>query len=108
MFADYGQCETWLITAYSESQATTPQPSVVAREPNRAGARRSLLWLELPPSRNASKFDARLAAAHERVEDPAIASDAAALEEALRELADAQHESHDLYARWAELSEKAG
>ena len=29
-------------------------------------------------------------------------------EEALRELANAQQESHDLYARWAELSEKAG
>jgi len=52
--------------------------------------------------------DERLHAARERVEDPAIASDAAALEQALAELDAAQHESDALYARWAELTEKAG
>ena len=52
--------------------------------------------------------DARLMAARTRVEDPAIASDAAALQEALEELDRARQENDDLYARWAELTEKAG
>ena len=51
--------------------------------------------------------DARLAAARDRVEDPAIASDAAALQAALVELESAQEENDLLYARWAELTEKA-
>jgi ATP-binding cassette subfamily F protein uup len=51
--------------------------------------------------------DTRLAAARNRVEDPAIATNAAALEEALNELDAAQHENDALYARWAELTEKA-
>ena len=53
------------------------------------------------------KSDARLAAARARVEDPAIASDAAALQAALGELAAAQQENEALYARWAELTDKA-
>ena len=52
--------------------------------------------------------DARLHAARERVEHPEIASDAAALQQALAELDAAQHESDALYGRWAELTEKAG
>ena len=39
---------------------------------------------------------------------PAIATNAAALQEALTELDAAQHENDALYARWAELTEKAG
>ena len=52
--------------------------------------------------------DARLAAARHRVEDPKVAIDATALQAALAELDAAQHESDALYARWAELTEKAG
>ena len=52
--------------------------------------------------------DARLAAAHSRVEQPEIASNAAALQDALKEVDAAQHENDALYARWAELTEKAG
>jgi ATP-binding cassette subfamily F protein uup len=39
---------------------------------------------------------------------PEIATDAAALQVALAELDAAQHENDQLYARWAELTEKAG
>jgi len=42
------------------------------------------------------------------VEQPAIATDAAALQTALAELDAAQHENDALYVRWAELTEKAG
>jgi ATP-binding cassette subfamily F protein uup len=52
--------------------------------------------------------DARLAAARSRVEDPGIATDAKALQEALAEVEAAQEENDTLYARWAELTEKAG
>ena len=51
--------------------------------------------------------DERLAAARARVEEPAIASDAAALQAALGELESAQDENDSLYARWAELTDKA-
>ena len=52
--------------------------------------------------------DARLAAAREHVENPAIATDALELQKALGELDQAQHQNDGLYARWAELTEKAG
>ena len=52
--------------------------------------------------------DLRLQAAHARVDNPMIAVDAAALTPALAEMADAQDALDMLYARWAELTEKAG
>ena len=52
--------------------------------------------------------DTRLAVARDRVEHPDIASNATALQEALVELDAAQHENDALYARWAELTDKAG
>ena len=52
--------------------------------------------------------DARLAAARDHVEHPDVATNSIALQEALKELDAAQHENDTLYARWAELTEKAG
>jgi len=52
--------------------------------------------------------DARLAAARDHVEHPNVVTDATALQAALVELDTAQHENDALYARWAELTEKAG
>ena len=49
-----------------------------------------------------------LEAARDAVEDPAVATDAAKLTAALAEMELAQEESDRLYARWAELTEKAG
>ncbi|MDA8017164.1 MAG: ABC-F family ATP-binding cassette domain-containing protein [Thermoanaerobaculia bacterium] len=50
----------------------------------------------------------RAAAAQAATEDPAVATDAAALHERFQELATAQQEVERLYARWAELEEMAG
>ncbi len=50
----------------------------------------------------------RLRLAKEIVEDPAVAVDAARLTEALTEMDVAQDEMDRLFARWAELTEKAG
>ena len=50
--------------------------------------------------------EARLVEARRRAEDPAIASDAAALQLRLEELEAARLEVDRLYARWAELEAK--
>jgi len=52
--------------------------------------------------------ETRLGEARSAAEDPAIASDAAALGQRLAELESAQQEVDRLYARWAELEEKRG
>jgi ATP-binding cassette subfamily F protein uup len=52
--------------------------------------------------------DERLAKARAALEEPAISTDSDALQKALAELDAAQHENDELYARWAELTEKAG
>ena len=50
----------------------------------------------------------RLQRARHTIEDPAVAIDATRLTMALAELETAQAEADGLYARWAELTEKAG
>ena len=49
-----------------------------------------------------------MAAAHDLLEDPKVVTDAAALTAALAEMEAAQAEHDAVYARWAELTEKAG
>jgi ATP-binding cassette subfamily F protein uup len=112
-FADYGQWEDWL-----EEQKVAGQEQS-SRQPNSASpansantAKKKLSYLEAREfaaiEQRVEKSDVRLAKARSHVEDPEIASNAAALQEALSELDAAQHESDALYARWAELTEKAG
>ena len=52
--------------------------------------------------------DARMEAAHDRLADPTLATNAELLTEALAEMEAAQAEHDAVYARWAELTEKAG
>ena len=66
-------------------------------------------------SANIDAIEARIAAADEhlrqarsRVEDPAVAIDAAALTEALAALQIAQTAHDAVFARWVELTEKMG
>ena len=117
-FADYAQWEVWL-----EEQDTAAQNRPADTQSKRApgsettadastGKKKKLSYLEAREfatiEQRVEESDQRLAAAHEMVEDPTIATDATALEAALAELDAAQHESHALYARWAELTEKVG
>jgi ATP-binding cassette subfamily F protein uup len=80
--------------------------------PSASGGKKKLSYLEARDFATIEKrveaSDERLAAARERLELPEIATDAAALQVALAELDAAQHENDQLYARWAELTEKAG
>jgi ATP-binding cassette subfamily F protein uup len=117
-FADYGQWEDWIEEQEAEqnksgSTLSASSASTVSANslPSQASGKKKLSYLEAREftaiEQRVEVSDARLAAAHERVESPEIATNAAALQEALTELDAAQQENDALYARWAELAEKA-
>jgi ATP-binding cassette subfamily F protein uup len=124
-FADYAQWEDWLKEQDDAEQdehergkterkadGSSSAQQTGAAAASGARTKKKLSYLEAREfaaiEERVEESDARLAAARERVEQPAIASNAAALEEALKQLDAAQHENDALYARWAELTEKAG
>jgi ATP-binding cassette subfamily F protein uup len=115
-FADYGQWEDWLAEqddAGADKQGRRSDGSSSAQQATaEPSAKKKLSYLEAREfasiEQRVEASDARLATARTHVEDPAIASNAEALQQALAELDAAQHESDALYARWAELTEKAG
>jgi ABC transport system ATP-binding/permease protein len=123
-FADYAQWESWMDEQGSgnRGQGTsgtlqglggkTAAKSDAGAPRNAAEVRKKLSYLEAREfasiEQRVEESDARLKAARLRVEDPAIGSDARALQEALAELELAQRENDASYARWAELTEKAG
>jgi ATP-binding cassette subfamily F protein uup len=115
-FADYAQWETWLEEARDQGSGTRDQVFQTNRGreelTSSPGTKKKLSYLEAREfasiEQRVEESDARLKAAHLRVEDPAIASDAGALQDALAELDRAQQENDALYARWAELTEKTG
>jgi ATP-binding cassette subfamily F protein uup len=109
-FADYAQWEDW-IEDQEKSAQLNPEPR--ANSASTANpAKKKLSYLEAREfaaiEQRVETSDARLATAHARVENPEIATNSAALQEALTELDAAQHENDALYARWTELTEKAG
>ena len=117
-FADYAQWEDWLEeqdSAQSGKSERKADGSVSAKQSQANAANSAKKKLSYHEAREFAAIeqrvevsDARLAAARDRVEHPEIASNATALQEALAELDAAQHENDGLYARWAELTEKAG
>jgi ATP-binding cassette subfamily F protein uup len=112
-FADYTQWEEWK-SEELQRQTIGSEPEARQRAEEEAGtkARKKLSYLEAREfaamEERVEASDARLEAARAQLESPAIATDAAGLQQALEELATAQQESDSLYARWAELTEKAG
>jgi ATPase subunit of ABC transporter with duplicated ATPase domains len=109
-FADYAQWEDWL---EEQDQASQSKPAATANSANSANpAKKKLSYLDAREfaaiEQRVEASDARLAAALHRVEAPDVATNATALQQALQELDAAQHENDTLYARWAELTEKAG
>jgi ATP-binding cassette subfamily F protein uup len=128
-FADYAQWEDWL-EEQDEQEKSGQEEIKDARKTARradgssagqqtgadaapaAGSRKKLSYLEAREfaaiELRVEQSDARLAAARDRVEHPDVAINATALQQALTELDAAQHENDALYARWAELTEKAG
>ena len=113
-FADYGQWEAWIEEQKTgirdQGQGIREQKGSSETE-IQTPAKKKLSYMEAREfaaiEQRVEESDARLATARDRVEDPAIASDAAALQAALGELELAQEENDALYARWAELTDKA-
>jgi ATP-binding cassette subfamily F protein uup len=106
-FADYGQWETW--QAERKRGRNQAGPSSPAASP--AQARKKLSYLE---AREYAGIEQRIAEAEQKLqskraalEDPAIASDGPMLVAAHAESEAAQKDLDVLYARWAELQEKA-
>ena len=124
-FADYAQWEDWLEEQDEAGRGGADQSKTARRADGSSsaqqtgtdaqsapGGRKKLSYLEAREfaaiEKRVEQSDARLAAARDRVEHQEIATNAAALQEALAELDAAQHENDALYARWAELTEKTG
>jgi ATP-binding cassette subfamily F protein uup len=127
-FADFSQWEDWMveqedaarapkansansaIAAISANRANSANPAISAN--SASPSKKKLSYLEAREfaaiEQKVEVSDARLEAARHHIDDPSIATDAAALQAALTELAAAEEESATLYARWAELTEKAG
>ena len=108
-FASYSQWEDW--QAESDTPPTLTPKADSATAPKQE-SKKKLSYLEAREfatiEQRVEEADARLGAAHARVEDPAVAVNATALQQALVELGAAQEAIDMLYARWAELTEKAG
>lgn len=115
-FADYLQWEVWRDERRQDRDAAertagrnnaTVQPDNTART-----VRKKLSYLEAREYEtiedNIAEAEAALGRAQSAVNDPTIASDAAELQRALNDLANAQAASDALYARWAELEGKLG
>jgi ATP-binding cassette subfamily F protein uup len=105
-FADYGQWEADRSRPVASSQSARK-----AAAPARTPARNRKLsyneqreWDGMEPIVLAA--EAGLEAARSRVEDPSVATDAAALQLRITELEEAQRDVDRLYARWAELEAK--
>jgi ATP-binding cassette subfamily F protein uup len=119
-FADYAQWEDWIADqddserdrfARRADGSSAGHKTGVESVPA-SGQKKKLSYLESREfasiEQRVEESDARLGVARDRVEHPDVATNALALQEALLELDGAQHENDALYARWAELTEKAG
>jgi len=111
-FADYLQWEAWRDERQQERDAAERSATTTPASNAAQSSRKKLSYLE---AREYEAMEARLVEAEaalqrarETAEDPAIASDAAQLQSALHELANAQAATDALYARWAELEAKLG
>lgn len=122
LFADYIQWEEWRDQAEAsrdtsgalsaEDSAPGSAPAVAVSGPAAAPQKKKLSYLEQREyeamEARIAEADERLQKAHSRVEDPAVATNATALTEALAALNSAQAEHDAVYERWMELTEKMG
>jgi ATP-binding cassette subfamily F protein uup len=107
-FADYQQWEEWKRDrAQSASRAATPKAD---RPEASTGKKKKLSYMEQREwetiEQRIEAAEAVVAAKHDLAEDPAIATDPAALTAALEAAAEAQEAVDALYTRWGELGAK--
>jgi ATP-binding cassette subfamily F protein uup len=118
-FADYSQWDSWLRTQQAKPSASTTAAAASTRkgresapqDTNRPGA--ATKKLSHTENREFASIEKRIAKAEEQLlakraalEDPEISSDAPRLHTAFVEMQSAQKAVDELYARWAELSQK--
>jgi ATP-binding cassette subfamily F protein uup len=117
-FADYTQWEQWrgvkveeAIAPGATGRALSAAVPAAAGNGN-SGAKKKLSYLEAREyagiEAEVEAAEARLQMAREAIEDPAVAIDSVRLTAALTEMELAQETADELYARWAELTEKVG
>jgi ATP-binding cassette subfamily F protein uup len=112
-FADYGQWEDWKGSEEGYAQVQQAKANSEQRSAGGAGSsKKKLSYLEQREFDGiealVDKADERMGAAHDRLADPAVTSNAELLTAALSEMEAAQAEHDAVYERWAELTEKAG
>ncbi|HKF46371.1 MAG TPA: ABC-F family ATP-binding cassette domain-containing protein [Terracidiphilus sp.] len=113
-FADFAQWEQWVEEQASRESGPSRAVSTNAARPavSAPAPKKKLSYLEAREfatiEQRVEESDARLAAARAAVDHPDIATNAAALQQALAELAAAEQENEALYARWAKLTDIAG
>ena len=109
LFADYGQWEDW---KEEEEQRGKPPVVLATKSTSTSSGKKKLSYLEQREfdaiEARVDAADARMSAAHDLLENPTVTSDPDKLIAALAEMEAAQHEHDAVYARWAELTEKAG
>jgi ABC transport system ATP-binding/permease protein len=118
-FADYSQWDSWLRTQHAEPAANSTIAATTTRkgrdsapqDSNRPGA--ATKKLSHSENREVTSIEKRIAKAEEQLlakraalEDPDISSDAPRLHTAYVQMETAQKAVDELYARWAELSQK--
>jgi ATP-binding cassette subfamily F protein uup len=115
-FADYAQWEQWIEAGTREQGLGTRKDTGGTDDKSNESmpevpVKKKLSYLEAREfatiEKRIEESDARVAAARARAEDPAIATEAAALQSALTELGEAEKENESLFRRWAELTDKA-
>jgi ABC transport system ATP-binding/permease protein len=115
-FADYSQWEQWqreqgAVNSDGSSAEATATPVKAAAVTANVG-KKKLSYLEAREYASiedkVEAAEARLNAARDVLDDPDVATNAEALTAALHEMEQAQAVADELYARWAELTEKAG
>jgi ATP-binding cassette subfamily F protein uup len=104
-FADYAQWEAARQTGPPPKTAAKPAAAPkAAKEAKRLSYKEKLEWEQMEAK--VLEAENRLAAAQAAVEDPAVATDPAALQERCNALEGARREVERLYGRWAELEGK--
>lgn len=112
LFADYWQYEALREQEDEAPRSPIRQESSAERPSMASSPKKKLSYLEQREydgiEARIEAADARLLAAKAKIEDPAVATDSAALIEALAELDAARAEHDAVYERWAELTQKIG
>ncbi|QEE29934.1 ABC-F family ATP-binding cassette domain-containing protein [Terriglobus albidus] len=111
-FADYSQWEEWKNQKEEPSNAAPVREESASPPTEVRAQKKKLSYLEAREfatiEQRVEEADERVSALKAKLEDHAVATNANELQATLAELETAQTEMETLYARWAELTEKAG